>query len=69
MTLSVRSLALMLGSIAALMPGCSASKTQVVHVYGAASTREALEEIASGFQAQTGIRLELNFGASSDLAR
>ncbi len=59
-------------SLAALLP-LSCSKTPPpaapVRFFAAASTREALEEITKRFRTQTGIPVELNFAASSTLAR
>jgi molybdate transport system substrate-binding protein len=60
---------LILGLGTALFFGCGAPKTEPVRVFAAASTREALEEIAEQFRTRTGMPVELNFAASSELAR
>jgi molybdate transport system substrate-binding protein len=49
--------------------GCGAPRPPAVHVFAAASTREALEEIARQYQAETGTRVECSLAASSALAR
>ena len=49
--------------------GCAAAKEPPVRIFAAASTREAVEQIAQTFQSQTGRAVETNFGASSSLAR
>jgi molybdate transport system substrate-binding protein len=54
---------------AGLALGCNSTPGQPVRVFAAASTREALEEIAAKFRDRTGIPVELNFAASSALAR
>src|SRR5258707_1898079 len=61
-------LVLALGAILPL--SCSSSpKGKPIRLFAAASTREAVEEIADDFQAKSGIAVELNFAASSELAR
>jgi len=57
-------LALMLASA-----GCAAPKEPPIRIFAAASTREAVEQVAQTFQNQTGLAVETNFGASSSLAR
>jgi molybdate transport system substrate-binding protein len=57
--------ALLLG----LLAGCAAPKTEPVRIYAAVSTQEAVQQLAADFQAETGIPVEPNLGASSDLAR
>jgi molybdate transport system substrate-binding protein len=57
-------LALLMASV-----GCAAAKEQPIRVFAAASTREAIEQIAQTFHDQTGLAVETNFGASSTLAR
>jgi molybdate transport system substrate-binding protein len=52
-----------------LVTGCTAPKTEAIRISAAISTREALEQIAAQFHAQTGVSVEANFGPSSDLAR
>jgi molybdate transport system substrate-binding protein len=49
--------------------GCASAKEPPVRIFAAASTREAIEQIAQSFQDQTGLAVETNFGASSTLAR
>ncbi|HZY84755.1 MAG TPA: molybdate ABC transporter substrate-binding protein [Gemmataceae bacterium] len=49
--------------------GCGAPRKPAVHVFAAASTREALEEVARQFQAETGTPVECSLAASSALAR
>jgi molybdate transport system substrate-binding protein len=50
--------------------GCGSSKgPAAVHVFAAASTREALEEIGRQYEAETGTRVECSLAASSALAR
>jgi molybdate transport system substrate-binding protein len=49
--------------------GCAAPKEPPIHIFAAASTREAVDQIAQTFQNQTGLAVETNFGASSSLAR
>ena len=49
--------------------GCAAAKEPPVRIFAAASTREAVEQIAQTFQSQTGLAVETNYGASSSLAR
>jgi molybdate transport system substrate-binding protein len=52
------------------LAGCGGGpRTEDVLVYAAASTREALEQVAADFRAQTGIPVHLNLGPSSTLAR
>lgn len=52
---------------AALLPGMAAAER--VTVFAAASTRTALDEIAAGFEAETGHEVTLSFAGSSALAR
>jgi molybdate transport system substrate-binding protein len=52
-----------------LLAGCGGPPREAVTVYAAASTREALQEIAADYQAQTGTGVALNLGPSSTLAR
>jgi molybdate transport system substrate-binding protein len=40
-----------------------------IHIFAAASLSDALKEVATGFEKQSGDRLVFNFGASSTLAR
>ena len=49
--------------------GCGAPRPPTVRVFAAASAREALEEIARHYQAETGTRVECSPAASSALAR
>jgi molybdate transport system substrate-binding protein len=51
------------------LTGCRQSATPSVKVAAAISTREALLGIAEQFRTQTGVGVQTNFGASSDLAR
>ena len=55
--------------ILGLLVGCGQSAEEPIRVSAAASTREALEQIAADFRAATGLAVELNLGPSSDLAR
>jgi len=48
--------------------GCRSSRSEPVHLFAAASTRAALEELAAQFRAETGIAVELNTAATSELA-
>jgi molybdate transport system substrate-binding protein len=50
-------------------PNSSSPQSDAPTVFAAASTREALTRIARAFEAETGIRPRLSFGASSTLAR
>jgi molybdate transport system substrate-binding protein len=52
-----------------VIPGCGASGPERVRIFAAASTQDALAEIQDRFRAETGIVVEANLGASSDLAR
>jgi molybdate transport system substrate-binding protein len=52
-----------------LFTGCGSSNPHVLTVYAAASTREAVEEIARDFQSETGTQVLVSPGASSTLAR
>jgi molybdate transport system substrate-binding protein len=52
-----------------LLVGCARDNRPSVRVFAAASTREALEELAAKFEAETNTKVHLNFGPSSDLAR
>ncbi len=54
--------------ILCLVAGCGGSRTEPVRISAAASARDALERIATDFQAETGIRVEINPGPSSTLA-
>jgi molybdate transport system substrate-binding protein len=49
--------------------GCGAPRPPAVHVFAAASAREALEEVARLYEADTGARVECSPAASSALAR
>jgi molybdate transport system substrate-binding protein len=49
--------------------GCGTAEQERVQIFAAASTQDALAEIQGLFRAETGIALEANLGASSDLAR
>jgi molybdate transport system substrate-binding protein len=51
------------------LSGCRQPAAPSVKVAAAISTREALLAIAEQFQTQTGVAIQTNFGASSDLAR
>ena len=64
----IRHLALV-GLLVAVFSGCHRAEPQPVRVYAAISTREPLEEIVRHYQSLRGILVELNLGASSDLAR
>ena len=50
------------------LTGC-ASKPQSINIFAAVSTKEALEQTARDFEAQTGTRVKCSFAASSTLAR
>jgi molybdate transport system substrate-binding protein len=64
-----------LGVLTSVVAGCdahgvgSARQPEPVAVFAAASTREALEQVARDFQGQTGIAVEVSPGPSSGLAR
>lgn len=47
----------------------SSLRAAEIHVYAAASLTEALKEIATGYEKQTGEKLIFNFASSSTLAR
>src|SRR5436309_7344231 len=49
--------------------GCGAPRPPAVRVFAAASTREALEEVARRYEAESGARVECSLAASSALAR
>jgi molybdate transport system substrate-binding protein len=51
------------------LTGCRQAATPAVKIFAAISTREALQDIIEQFQADTGIAVRTNLGASSDLAR
>jgi molybdate transport system substrate-binding protein len=52
-----------------LVTGCGPSQTKSTQVFAAISTQEALTRIATDFRRATGLPVECNFAASSDLAR
>jgi molybdate transport system substrate-binding protein len=52
-----------------LVAGCGNSADAPLRVFAAASTREALEQVAADFRARTGLEVALNLGPSSELAR
>lgn len=49
--------------------GCGAPRPAALHVFAAASTREALEEVARQYEAEGGARVDCSPAASSALAR
>jgi molybdate transport system substrate-binding protein len=49
--------------------GCGKPARPIVHVFAAASTKEALEQAARDFEAKTGTPVSCSFAGSSDLAR
>ena len=53
----------------ALLASCRKSEPDVVVVFAAASTADALKEIGATFEARTGRRVRFSFGGSSELAR
>lgn len=61
-------------TMAALVAACTRHdaarprEQQEVVVFAAASLRESLEELAAGYQRQTGTRVTFNFAGSNDLA-
>ncbi len=55
--------------VIALLVSAAPLAAEEVTVYAAASLTDALEEVARGFEAQTGHRVVFNLGASNDLAR
>jgi molybdate transport system substrate-binding protein len=62
------------GILAFLFTGCGgpnspAQKNESVLVFAAASTKEAVEQIARDFQAETATPVEINLGPSSGLAK
>jgi molybdate transport system substrate-binding protein len=52
-----------------LLAGCGGGKKETVTVFAAISTKEALEQIASDFEHETGTHVETSFAASSTLAK
>jgi molybdate transport system substrate-binding protein len=54
--------------VAKSAPGHDPGSTSIVRVSAAASLREVLDDIANEFQKQTNTRVEVNFGASGQLA-
>ena len=61
-----------LGVAAALAVGCADTATghdQVVHVYAAASTTDALNEVLAAFPSTSGVQPQAVVGASSAMAR
>jgi molybdate transport system substrate-binding protein len=60
-------LALSLGLWA--LVGCRGSGPAPVRIFAAASTRESVDQIATNFRAESGVAVEGNYAASSDLAR
>jgi molybdate transport system substrate-binding protein len=52
-----------------LFAGCGSPKTEPVIIFAAASSRQAVEQIAADFKAETGIEVQVNPGASSTLAK
>jgi molybdate transport system substrate-binding protein len=52
-----------------VLVGCAPTRPEPVRIYAAVSTQEAIQQLAADFQAETGISVEANLGASSDLAR
>ncbi len=63
------SLAAALGAVGAASAGCRARSTTRALIFAAASTEPPLREIAERSRRESGLELELAFGASSDLAR
>jgi molybdate transport system substrate-binding protein len=59
------------GILAGVLSGCSGSERpqERVVVFAAASTKEAVEQAAKDFQAETGIPVEVSLGSSSGLAK
>jgi molybdate transport system substrate-binding protein len=53
----------------ALLAGCTGSAPEAITLSAAASTREAVEQIAADFRQQTGVAVSVNLGPSSELAR
>ena len=65
----------LLWTAACVLPGCSpqggspARQTEAVTVYAAASTKEAIEQVARDFQGEHGTPVEVSLGPSSGLAK
>jgi molybdate transport system substrate-binding protein len=65
----------LLGIVACVLPGCSpqgggpARQPETVTVFAAASTKEAIEQVARGFQDENGTPVEVSLGPSSGLAK
>jgi molybdate transport system substrate-binding protein len=53
----------------ALTMGCGSKGTESLEIYAAASTREALDEIARNFSHESGVTVNPSYGATSTLAR
>jgi molybdate transport system substrate-binding protein len=53
----------------AVLPAACARKPATVTVYAAASLDESLKAVATAYEAKTGTKVTLSFGASSTLAR
>jgi molybdate transport system substrate-binding protein len=52
-----------------LLTGCGSAKAEPVIIFAAASSRQAMEQIAADFKTETGIDVQINSGASSTLAK
>jgi molybdate transport system substrate-binding protein len=62
-------LALLVAAVALLPCAASSQPTGSVTVFAAASLTDSLKSIADAYQAKTGSKIRLSFGASSTLAR
>jgi molybdate transport system substrate-binding protein len=65
----VRAWVLAVVVVALLAMGCRRAPTEEVVVFAAASTTDALQEIANEYKAQSGNAVTFSFGASSTLAK
>jgi molybdate transport system substrate-binding protein len=59
----------LVGVLASLAIACRRAPAEEILVFAAASTTDALQEIANEYKAQTGHAVTFSFGASSTLAR
>jgi molybdate transport system substrate-binding protein len=60
---------LALWAVALVLASCGPNAPRPLVVYAATSTRDAMAQIQSGFEAQHGCKVIVNFGGSGDLAR
>jgi molybdate transport system substrate-binding protein len=66
---SLRPFGVLLFAGALLTTGCASREAPTVSLFAAMSTREAVEEVARRYEAETGVRVRCSLAATSTLAR